>query len=406
MNLSFFIAKRYLFSKNNRNAINIISGISVAVVAIATAALIIVLSSINGFAKLINGQIAVYAPDLNITSTKGKTFIIDENAINKIKEITGVKDVVEVVEDNVLIKLEGRQKICRLKGVTDNYVLNTGMNNRLVEGEFLLKDGKYSIGVIGIGIAYELGISVRAQSSFSIWLPNRKFVSVANPMESFITTSILPSGIVSVDNFIDESYIFVSIETARKLMIRKKNEVSSLEIFTYDNANILDIKNEIKTKLGGNFEIKTVYEQFDVYKVMKTERIASFLIMLFIIIVASFSIIGSLTMLIIEKKKDIQTLMSMGAKLSLIKKVFLLEGWLISIIGALIGIFIGGAISYAQELFEIVRFPAEGNYIVSAYPIDIKLSDFIVTFFSVSSVGFLIAIYPLINLGKRLSMFK
>ena len=406
MNLSFFIAKRYLFSKNNRNAINIISGISVAVVAIATAALIIVLSSINGFAKLINGQIAVYAPDLNITSTKGKTFIIDENAINKIKEITGVKDVVEVVEDNVLIKLEGRQKICRLKGVTDNYVLNTGMNNRLVEGEFLLKDGKYSIGVIGIGIAYELGISVRAQSSFSIWLPNRKFVSVANPMESFITTSILPSGIVSVDNFIDESYIFVSIETARKLMIRKKNEVSSLEIFTYDNANILDIKNEIKTKLGGNFEIKTVYEQFDVYKVMKTERIASFLIMLFIIIVASFSIIGSLTMLIIEKKEDIQTLMSMGAKLSLIKKVFLLEGWLISIIGALIGIFIGGAISYAQELFEIVRFPAEGNYIVSAYPIDIKLSDFIVTFFSVSSVGFLIAIYPLINLGKRLSMFK
>ncbi len=406
MNLSFFIAKRYLFSKNNRNAINIISGISVAVVAIATAALIIVLSSINGFAKLINGQIAVYAPDLNITSTKGKTFIIDENAINKIKEITGVKDVVEVVEDNVLIKLEGRQKICRLKGVTDNYVLNTGMNNKLIEGDFLLKDGKYSIGVIGIGIAYELGISVRAHSSFSIWLPNRKFVSVANPMESFITTSILPSGIVSVDNFIDESYIFVSIETARKLMIRKKNEVSSLEIFTYDNANILDIKNEIKTKLGGNFEIKTVYEQFDVYKVMKTERIASFLIMLFIIIVASFSIIGSLTMLIIEKKKDIQTLMSMGAKLSLIKKVFLLEGWLISIIGALIGIFIGGAISYAQELFEIVRFPAEGNYIVSAYPIDIKLSDFIVTFFSASSVGFLIAIYPLINLGKRLSMFK
>lgn len=406
MNLPFFIARRYLFSKNNRNAINIISAISVTVVALATAALVIVLSSINGFAKLINSQIAVYAPDLLLYSTQGKTFVLDEKFVSDLKKHDGVSDIVKVLEDNVLIKAEDRQKFCRLKGITENYEKNTGMSKRLLEGYFLVKEGGYSECVIGVGIAYELGISVKSQTPFSIWIPNRKYVSVANPMQSFNSTSIYPSGIVTVDNYIDESFIFASIKTARRLMMREDNEYSAIEIFTEDDTDVFALKKELQKLIPENTELKTVYEQFDIYRVMKIERIAAFLVMLFIIIVASFSIIGSLTMLIIEKKDDIDTLLSMGADLSLVKKIFLIEGWLISFFGAFLGVIIGGIISFLQQEYGIVGLPGSGNYVVPAYPVDIKFSDFIITFFSVSAVGFFIALYPLINLGKRLLVLK
>lgn len=403
MNLTFFIARRYLFSKNNRNAINFISGISVAVVAVATATLIIVLSSINGFGKLIESQISVYAPDLLLTSNKGKTFMADSIFIEKIKNTRGVKDVVELVEDNVLIKSEKRQLICRLKGVSPNYILNTGLDTMLVEGDFDIFDKKSKFCVLGIGVAYEAGVSVQSQRSFSVWVPNRKYISIANPLASFISVGIIPAGVVSVDNYIDGEFIFSDINIARKLMQRNENEVSSLEIFVEKNVDIIKIKDELSNVFNDDYDIKTVYEQFDIYKVMKSERLVSFLIMLFIIIVASFSIIGSLTMLIIEKKDDILTLQSMGAKLILIKKIFLSQGWFISIIGAFIGIVIGGLLSYIQQVYGFVTFPSGGNYIVNAYPINIKLSDFLVTFFSVAFIGFLIALYPLINLSKRLS---
>jgi lipoprotein-releasing system permease protein len=403
MNLTFFIARRYLFSKNNRNAINFISIISVSVVAVATAALIIVLSSINGFGKLIESQISVYAPDLKISSFKGKTFTADSVYVDKIKKIEGVIDVVYVLEDNVLIKSEDRQIICTLKGISDNYLTNTGLDSMMRDGNFNIFDKKNNYAVLGIGIAIEAGISVEAQRSFSVWVLNRKYMSVANPLESFISLPFVPAGVVSVDNYIDAEFIYADIKVASLLLQREATDVSSLEVFTKPGADISKIKTAVNNLSVNKNNIETVEEQFEIYKVMKSERLASFLIILFIIIVASFSIVGSLTMLIIEKKEDILTLQSMGAKMSLIKKIFLTQGWFISIIGAIVGITVGGILSYFQQKFGFVTFPESGNYIIDAYPIDIKLTDFIVTFFSVAFIGFLIALYPLVNLSKRLS---
>lgn len=394
MNIPFFIAKRYLFSKKNRNAINVISGISVLVVAVSTAALVIVLSSINGFGKLIDDQITVFAADLKIEPKTGKTFSVNTEKFKQVKQLKQVKYFAETLEDNILLKYGEKQLICTVKGIPTDYEEAYNLDTAIVYGIFKTLGKSLNYAVIGNGISYNLGISVESGESISLWIPNRKSVNILNPGNSFNKINLVPSGIITLDVEFDMKYIFTDLNLVRNFTDRDSATVSSVEILVAKGNDIGLLKEKIQNILGNDYLVKDLYEQFDVYRVMKSERLAAFIIMLFIIFIASFSIIGSVTMLIIEKKDDIFTLLSLGSSIKMIRRLFFSEGWLITILGALIGIFLGGLISYAQLKFGIVTFPSDGNYIVQAYPIELKTTDFILSFFSVSIVGFFISLYP------------
>ncbi|MCD4793251.1 MAG: ABC transporter permease [Bacteroidales bacterium] len=404
MNVPLFIAKRYLFSKKNRNAINIISGISILVVAVSTAALIIVLSSINGFGKLIDEQISTYAPDLKIEIKKGKTFSADDPNIKKISQTEGISYIAEVIEDNILLKHKEKQLICTVKGVPENYGEVFGLDTAITFGLYKTHGNSLNFAVLGAGVSYNLGISVESGESISLWIPNRKSIQILNPEQSFNIINLIPAGVISIDAEFDTKYIISSLETIRKFTDRDSVTVSSIEIKIKNPSDIQEIKKDIKNILGNNYYVKDIYDQFDVYKIMKSERLAAFIIMLFIILIASFSIIGSVTMLIIEKQKDIFTLLSIGSDLSSIKKIFFTEGLLITMTGGIIGIFLGGLISYAQQHFGIVTFPSDGYYIVDAYPVDVKTIDFVITFISVTLIGSIISLYPASRIKSKLTI--
>lgn len=394
MSLSFFIARRYLFSKRNRNAINIISGISVLVVAVSVAALIIVLSSINGFGKLIDAQISVYAPDLRVEIKKGKTFSFSSAQLSQIKSVDGVKNCEEILEDNVLLNYKDRQIICTVKGVSEHYSEIFNLNEAITQGIYKTQGKSLNYGVLGAGVAYNLSVSTMSGEILSIWIPNRKNISILNPSASFNKMNLVPAGVISLDAEFDTKYILTSLSTVREFTSRDSTSISSLEIMVRDKSEIGTIKAKIEGLLGDGYRVKDLYEQFDVYKVMKSERLITFIIMLFIIFIASFSIVGSITMLIIEKKEDIFTLISMGSSLRMIKRIFFLEGILITGAGTILGLVLGGLLSYFQQKFGFVTFPSDGNYIVDAYPVDVQFIDFVYTFVSVSVIGILLSLYP------------
>ncbi len=376
------------------------------VVAVSTAALFIVLSSINGFGKLIDEQISTYAPDLLILPVKGKIFTIDNEHFETIKKLKGISYFAEINEDNILLKHNNRQLICRIKGVPASYGKAFGIDTTVHYGIYKTHGNTQIFAVFGAGIAYELGISVETGETVSVWIPNRKKILIHNPEQSFNTINVFPAGVISLDSEFDTKYIISSIDIVRNFTDRDSMEVSSVELLIQKDKDIQKIKNQIKDLLGDEYIIKDLHEQFDVYRVMKSERLAAFIIMLFIILIASFSIIGSVTMLIIEKKEDIFTLQSMGTRLKNIKKIFFIEGILISLTGALVGIILGGLISLAQQHFGFITFPADGNYIVEAYPVDVKTIDFILTFFSVMFVGSLISLYPAMKIKSHINIKK
>ncbi len=407
MNLSFFIAKRYLFSKKNRNAINIISGISVAVVAVATAALIIIVSFLNGFDNLIKQNINIYSPDILITPVKGKTFSIESDEFQKIKNLQSVSYFVEVMEENVLLKSNNKQILAVIKGVGKDYIRINRLDSCLIEGELILENKVHNFAVFGIGVSYNLGVSLISQAPVTVWIPDRKKININNPQESFNVLQIIPTGIISVEVNFDERYVLTSINSVRKLTKRDSMIVSSIEIKINKKNEIEETKNKIKNILGNSFLVKDVNEQHsDIYRVVKSEKRATFFILLFIVLIASFSMVASLTMLIIEKFEDIKTLHSMGANKKLINKIFISEGRMIALLGAVIGLIIGFSVTYAQQVFGFIRFPSEGNFIISEYPIQLQLLDFIYTFFAVNIIGFIITLYPVVVMRKKLFRIK
>ena len=404
MNVPLFIAKRYLFSKKNRNAINIISGISILVVAVSTAALIIVLSSINGFGKLIDEQITTFAPDLKIEIKKGKTFSVNDPGIEKIRRKESISYFAEVIEDNILLKYKEKQLICTVKGVPQNYGEAFGLDTAMTFGLYKTHGNSLNFAVLGAGVSYNLGISVESGESVSLWIPNRKNIQLLNPEHSFNKINLTPAGIISIDVEFDSKYILSSLETIRKFTDRDSLTVSSVEIKVKNSSDIQVLKEDIKNIIGNDYYVKDIYDQFDVYKIMKSERLAAFIIMLFIILIASSSIIGSVTMLIIEKQKDIFTLLSIGSDLTAIKKIFFTEGFLITIVGGIIGIILGGLLSFAQQYLGIVTFPSDGYYIVDAYPVDVKIIDFVITFISVTLIGSIMSLYPASRIESKLTI--
>jgi len=399
--LSLYIAKRYLFAKKSRNAINVISSISVAGVTVGTMALIIVLSVFNGLETLVHSIFNTFDPDLKITPAAGKTFIPDSSSLSLLSNVNGIACYSLCLEENALLKYDEKQYIATIKGVDENYAQVTGIDSSMWDGEFILKSEQgRSYAIPGIGIANYLGIRVNFVSPLNIYVPKRSVSTDLNPEDAFVRNFIFPSGIYQVEQEYDSKYVFIPIDFARELL-QFDSEVTSLEIKFKDESRESSIQKDVTRIFGNGFIVRNKYQQQEIfYKVMKSERLAIFFILTLILIIASFSIIGSLTMLIIEKERDIEILRSLGADNNLIRKIFIFEGWLISIIGALAGIVLGFAICWIQMTFGIVRLQSD-SLIMDAYPVVMKVKDFIIVPVTVLLIGYWAAWYPVRFLTKK-----
>lgn len=394
MNLKFFIARRYLFSTKTQNVINIISAISMTGVAVGTAALIVVLSVFNGFDSLIQTLFNSFDPDLKITLAEGKTFIPESNEFDKIRNLKSIVHFTEVLEENVLLKYEDKLHPATIKGVTKEYTKTTGIDTMIVQGSFFLEKNNINYAVVGQGIAYYLSMGLNFVTPIVVYVPKRTKSIAVNPENAFNRKVLYPSGIFSIQQDFDVKYIIAHISFVRDLL-NYKSEVSAIELKLNTETDIKDVKAQVKSILGVKFIVKDRYEQHELfYKIMKSEKWAIFLILSFILLIASFNIIGSITMLIIDKKNDIFTLNSLGANQATIHKIFLYEGWFISILGSFIGLVLGGLICWAQIRYGFVRLEGSGSFIIDAYPVAFKAIDFVNVFAIVMIIGFIAAWIP------------
>jgi len=402
----FYIARRYLFAKKSHNIINVISAISVVGVTVGSMALIIVLSVFNGFEALIVSLFNSFNPDLVITAEKGKTFSFGNFPSDDIKGIPGVFVLTQVVEENALLKYRDQQYIATLKGVSDEFEQMSGLDTMLVEGNFLLYELGMPRMIMGAGVSYYLNAGLKdLLNPVTVYVPNRTGRITMQLDQAFNSKHIFPSAIFSIQQDFDTRYAIVPIDFLRKLM-DYDDDVTAVEIGIESGYSSSKIKTEIQKILGDDYIIKNRFEQQALlYRVMQSEKWAIFLILTFILIIATFNVISSLTMLILDKKKDIAVLHSMGADNSLIKKIFLIEGIMISIGGALIGLTLGGTISWLQQTFGFISLgDGSGSFVIDAYPVKILWADFIVVFITVILLGLLAAWYPVKQIsGKYLN---
>jgi lipoprotein-releasing system permease protein len=399
--LSLYIAKRYLFAKKSRNAINVISSISVAGVTVGTMALIIVLSVFNGLETLVRSIFNTFDPDLKVTPVEGKTFVPDIAKLSLLSAINGVACYSQCVEENALLRYGDKQYVAAIRGVDGNFAQVTGIDSSMWDGEFILRSSQgRPYAVPGIGVANFLGIRVNFIEPLNIYVPKRTGTADLDPEDAFNRNFIFPSGIYQVEQEYDSKYVFIPIDFARELL-EYDSEVTSLEIKFEEGAKEAVVQKEVARLFGKEFTVQNKYEQQEIfYKVMRSERIAIFFILTLILIIASFSIIGSLTMLIIEKERDIEILKSLGADNQLIRKIFIFEGWLISIFGAVAGIVLGFAVCWVQQRYGLVRLQSD-SLIVNAYPVVMKVRDFIIVPATVLLIGFWAAWYPVRFLTRK-----
>ncbi|MCF8372497.1 MAG: FtsX-like permease family protein [Bacteroidales bacterium] len=402
MGFPFYIARRYLVSKKSTNVINIISGISIFGVAIGTIALIIVLSVFNGLDGLIKSLFGTFDPDIKISIVEGKRFDPANNArFLEIKNLDGIRAYTEVIEENALIRYNKKEYVATLKGVDQNYQESSGIDTMVVDGQFMLTEGTNPYALLGYGVASTLGVGLNFIDPLIIYVPRRSVSKTISLENSTNRKFIFPSGIFSVQQEIDSRFVIVPIEFARELF-EYETEISSVEIALKPDYDSDKIKDQIKKILGPEFKVKDRFEQQElIYKTIKSEKLMGFLILAFILFVASFNIIGSLTMLIIDKKKDIETLRSLGANFQSIRQIFLLEGWLISISGALIGLLLGILFVVLQQKFGFIKLQGNGAFIIDSYPVLLQLKDVLAVFGTVLLMGFFAAWYPVRYITKK-----
>jgi ABC-type lipoprotein release transport system permease subunit len=400
----FYIAKRYLLAKKSHNIINIISVISVIGVMVGTGALILVLSVFNGFEGLVLSLYNSFNPELKVTATEGKVYSLSEDQLKKIRQIQGVDFVSETVEENALARFGDMQYIVMMKGVDDNFVKMTPLDDFLINGRYAVGDDTKPYATIGAGVAYYLGIYPQDFSvPMSLYVPKRTKKTLSGmPDQTFNSDRVNVAGVFTIQQEFDVSYVLVPIGLARRLL-EYDREVSALEISLADGASEASVRQGLKDILGPGFDIKDRYQQqATLYRVMKSEKWAVFFILTFILIIAAFNMIGSLSMLIIDKKKDIAVLWSLGADKPLIKRIFFTEGLMISLSGGLLGLVLGGLIALAQQEFGLLKLGGgEGTYIVDAYPVKVQLLDFITVFATVIAIGALTTWYPVRQISKR-----
>ena len=387
MNFPFYIARRYLFSKKSHNAINIISMVSVCGVVVATMALVCALSVLNGFVGLVSSMLGNFDPELKIQPVHGKVFDPTLPAVREVKELPEVALFCEVLQDNAQVRYRDRQSTATVKGVDDTFGRLTRIDSILVDsrdGSFVLSDEVANYANLGVGTAFSLGVRPNYADPLEIYAPKRnEKVNLANPVASL-------------------NFVLLPLPMVRSLFDYEK-EVSAIELSLVPGADINSVKSRIKSLLGDDFSVKDRYEQQEAsFRMMQGEKWMIFLILCFILILALFNVIGSLSMLMIEKKEDVRTLRNMGADDRLIRRIFLFEGWMISGLGALIGIVIGLALCLLQQELGIIKLgQAAGSFIIDAYPVRVEAGDILIVFITVLSIGFLAAWYPVHYLGKK-----
>ncbi|HMT28763.1 MAG TPA: ABC transporter permease [Bacteroidia bacterium] len=395
MRTELFIAKRYLFAKKSHNVINIISLISAIGIMVSTMGLIIVLSVFNGFSNLVVSLYNSFDPDIKITALTGKTFEPAEINSAKLKLIEGVSNLAWTIEENALIKFSDRQFIATIKGVDENFFKIAKMNDKLIDGSLALTEKQTDYALVGGTIAYSLSLSLTdPYNVLTIYVPKKgKPVSILNPEEAFNIRPIRPGGVFAIQQDFDSKYVLVPLRFAREI-IGYETRVSSLEIGLSDGADEEKIRDEIQSELGKNFEVRTRLQQHDfLYRILKTEKWAVYFILSFILIIAIFNIIGSLTMLIIEKKKDISILTALGAEKSLVRKIFLYEGMMVTMSGALTGLFLGSIICLLQQKFGIIKLENGESFLIDAYPVDLQLLDFVYVLLIVFVIGWIASLF-------------
>ena len=403
MRLAPFIAGRYLFAKKSHNVINIISAISAIGMAIGTAALIIILSVYNGFDSLIRSMMSNVEPDLLISPATGKTFVPEGETYDWIYDQPEVISMSCILQEQVFISYDGKQSLATAKGVDWVYEEGSSLRNHLVEGDFRLHRGDIPLAAVGASMAYELGLSPRFLAPIEIYYPARtRKISLSNPMTAIESIKVWPSCTFAVNGDIDGELMILPIEKMRELL-EYENEVSAVELRLKEGISrkeLLKLQNEIASRLGENFKVKDRFQQNEsLYKMMKYEKAAIYMILIFVIIIIAFNIFGSLSMLIIEKKSDIETLRYLGAKDKLIRRIFILEGWMISLVGLAAGLIIGVGFALLQQKFGFIKMP--GHFTVQAYPIIVSWSDILLTCAGVAVVGYIIALLPVISKSKR-----
>lgn len=408
MNFPFFVARRYLFSKKSTHVINVISSISVIGVAVATMALVIVLSVFNGFHDLVATLFTSFDPQLKVVPVEGKTAPADDPILTQIRQLSQVDVATETVEDQALAVYQGRQAMVKIKGVDDNFAEMSHITDILYgDGSFSLHAANLQYGTLGIRLAQTLCVGAQWDGFLKIYAPKKEgqLVDMANPSDGFVADSLNSPGVLFAvkQSKYDKNYIVTSISFARNLF-GQQGMVSDLEIRLKPGSNLDAVKEEMQQIAGSKYRVLDRFEQQeDTFKIMSIEKLMAYIFLTFILVVACFNIIGSLSMLIIDKKNDVVTLRNLGANDKQITRVFLFEGRMIAVIGAVIGIGLGLLLCLLQQQYGFVRLgDSEGSFIVDAYPVSVHYTDVAIIFFTVIAVGWLAVWYPVRALSKRL----
>ena len=404
MNWTFFFARRYLFSRRSHNAINIISAISAVGIAVATMALVCTLSVFNGFQDLVSGLFTAFDPQLRVTLTEGRTIAVDDEALLRLGQMEQIEVLTPVLEDQALVVQEGRQTVVTVKGVGENYDKQANLQELLYgDGTYLLQQAGQEYGILGIQLASTLGLGAYFPEPLQIYAPRRgERVNLANPLSSFNQAELHSPGVLFMvqQTEYDANYILTSLDFAQTIFDQPGN-VSAMEIRLKDNVDTDRAKAEIQELLGEGFLVQDRYEQQeDIFRIMRVEKLISYLFLTFILLVACFNIIGSLSMLMIDKKADVQTLRSLGADNGDICRIFMYEGRLISFLGAVVGIVLGIVLCWVQQTFGLLTMG--DHFIVEAYPVSIHWADILLVLATVVAVGWISVWYPVRYLSRSL----
>ncbi|MDR2938360.1 MAG: FtsX-like permease family protein [Prevotellaceae bacterium] len=401
MKLSLFISRRYLFAKKSHNVINLISLVSAVGVAVGSLALVVALSVYNGLDDLIKSLYNALAPDLKITAVEGKVFSSQLFDCQIVTENKNIAFYSKILEENALLKYRSKQHIATVRGVDSVFLQRSGIGKSIIEGEAVVRRGDVNTAIVGKSIAMTLGLRPHFFDPLWVYFPKRgQSLQTLNPATAFNQEYLRPAGIFSIEMDADSRYVFAPLALVQNLL-GYKNEVSSVELYLKPEANPKSVKKEVQKIVGKDFKVQTKAEQNEViFRMMQSEKWATFFILFFVLLVASFNSIGSLTMLIIEKKKDVQTLRSLGATDGLVRRIFVQEGLMISLLGCAIGVALGLAACWAQIHFKIIKL--SGNFVIDAYPVKIAAADILLVFVAVTLIGFVAANIPVRYLLKKL----
>lgn len=409
MNFPFYIAKRYLFSKKSHNAINVISGVSVCGVALATLALVCTLSVFNGFQELVATFFTAFDPELKITAVNGKVFDAQDKRIQSLRQLPEIEVFSESLEDNAMVQYNGKQAMVVIKGIEENFSQLTAIDSILFgRGDMVLYDEVVDYAIPGVELTSILGTGIRFLDPLEVFAPKRgSQINMANPASNFQSAYLHSSGLVFAVNQqkYDASYILTSLQFARNLF-QYDTEVSSIELKLVLGSNVKKTIGKINELLGDEFLVRDRYQQQeDTFRIMEVEKLISYLFLSFILLVACFNVIGSLSMLILEKRADVITLRGLGADNQTISRIFIFEGCLISFMGALVGIVLGLVLCYIQQEFGVISLGSgatAGAFVVDAYPVSVHWQDILLILGTVLAVGFFSVLYPVKYLSRRL----